>query len=296
MSLQKTDTRKNCPACKRKFSPVRKTAKYCTDACKMNAARKRQATKQKIDFKSLAFGSWLIGQCRRAGTVQILQGFELVELYRLWVRCRRYNGFNVEVDPLSRFELSHVAPVSTIGATGTLHPKNLVITPAYYNRSRCNNWDDKSGVWLRPFDMHHSWKVYPAMTAQEVADKIAKFIPEGLDSLLSDVKLTVSFRVKMVQDLVRAGVSTERKLKAQPYDALLKLYESLQASNINPEKRPFSIDPATPFEVYLQECERLNIEGVTHDEHSLFYANETECWDHLHGGILTVYNGLAFSE
>lgn len=288
MHLLKTKPRKNCPNCKGKFTPAKATAKYCSDNCRQKAGRKRQAKKQEVGFQTTAFGSWLVGQCRRAGTVQILQGFDIGDLYKVWSKCRKANGFNIASDdPSPKFELSHIAPVQTVGAIGTLHPKNLVIAPDYYNRSRCNNWDTKSGVWLRPIDLRPSWKVYQAMTAKQVTELIIRFKPIGFNALLSGVKLTASFRVKMIDALMKTGLFQLRQLQALPYDQLLKLYEVFQETKQDDGKKVYQLDRLTPFEVYELECKRLGLEGV--DDYNLFSSCETECWDHLHGGVLTVY-------
>ncbi|WP_138943024.1 hypothetical protein [Pseudomonas sp. S9] len=294
MHLSKTKARKNCPTCKGKFHPARATVKYCSASCKKTAANKRQAKKQEVGFQTTAFGSWLVGQCRRAGTVQILQGFDINDLYKVWARCRKANGFNVsEDDPSPKFEISHIAPVTAVGAIGTLHPNNLVIAPAYYNRSRCNNWDNKSGVWLRPIDLLPTWKVYPELTAKEVAEKIVKFNPVGFSALVSNVKLAASFRVKMINTLMKTGLFQLRQLQAQPYESLVALYEVLQTTKQTEGKKIYRLDRLTSFEVYQSECQRLEVEGV--DDYNLFSRCETECWDHLHGGILTVYfDGLNF--
>lgn len=284
LTSKSKDNRKNCPTCKGKFKQVRQTQKYCNRSCKQSAAYKRKV----VEFHQLAFGSWLIGQCRRAGTVQILQGFELIDLYNVWNQCRKANGFNVpEDDPRPKFEISHIAPASNVGAVGTLHPRNLVIAPAPYNRARCNNWNGESGVWLEPRQLRHDLKVFPAMSTQDVSKLITGFIPEGIAHLFSVVKPTLSFRAKMVGALLKAGVASEHRLNALPYDDLVTLYERLQAATER-KKNTFVIDRLSTFEVYLLECKRLNVGGVTEDEFWLYERHSTECWDHLHCGELTI--------
>lgn len=139
---------KVCKHCEAAFETPHKSKQYCTDKCK-NAAKcaryyksnkttqvKRYKTKRE-KFPTTGFGRWLLKECQRAETVQVLQGhtveslFELLELFK---RRSIASGY-VDGTPTGAFELSHIWSVKgNKHKMGLLHPQNLVLAPARLNR------------------------------------------------------------------------------------------------------------------------------------------------------------------
>jgi hypothetical protein len=87
----------------------------------------------------MSFGRYLLKECQRAGTVQILEGHtveSLFDLFELFKRRSKASGY-INGKPTGTFELSHIWPVKSKkeGKIGLLHPQNLVLAPARPNRS-----------------------------------------------------------------------------------------------------------------------------------------------------------------
>lgn len=316
--------RKTCSPCKTRFFPVSAAHQFCSDRCRKRG--KRKADKQAVIAHQLAFIAWVIRQCVRAGTVQILTDVSLLELYAVWKRCRKANGFGLDAAQarIPRFEISHIAPVTAASIIGTLHPLNLVVAPAPYNRARYNSWDGKSGRWIDSCAVIKHWAVDEQTPAEAVAKKIEEFCSEGFTELLAAHKLALTARDKMIKYLVKVGAGQTLKLQGLEYDELAELVKVNPATpqpatmlrhlrdlpsvptdcdgvEINLDRlslpalkalylrlvKPavWTLDRSRPFEVYELEAERL---GITPVDHLAYVDHSTECWDSLHGMPFTL--------
>ncbi|WP_338882522.1 hypothetical protein [Aeromonas hydrophila] len=137
----KKNKNKKCQHCKKLFTPRRSTAKFCSDSCRQTFNRGGQsrtvrATSPDAKINKLlntGFMLFVLSQCERAQTIQILDGVDFVNLYDVYA-CKQRLQFNMEND--IRLDLSHYVPVMCAGGKiGTLHPNNLGIWPAGLNRS-----------------------------------------------------------------------------------------------------------------------------------------------------------------
>jgi hypothetical protein len=142
-------TKKVCKHCGYHFETRHKSKQYCTDKCQNDAKCARYYKSKKITqvkrFKTkrekllaTGFGRWLLKECQRAQTVQVLQGHtveSLCDLFELFKRRSKASGYE-NGKPTGAFELSHIWPVkSKQDKMGLLHPHNLVLAPARLNRS-----------------------------------------------------------------------------------------------------------------------------------------------------------------
>jgi len=140
---------RKCLHCKAELINKRQSAKFCSDDCRTkynNAIKKknREATAAKRQaarsnkFDQSTFASYLIGECKRAGTVQILDGIGLEglkQLRNLVAKRTTYNGGDSRT-----YAISHIFPAVNprSGSIGLLHPENLVIAPSEFNQKRGN--------------------------------------------------------------------------------------------------------------------------------------------------------------
>lgn len=147
-------SKKTCKHCGSHFETKHKLQQYCTDKCQ-NAAKcaryykstkptqvKKYTTKRER-LLATGFGRWVLKECQRAETVQVLQGHtveSLNDLFELFKRRSKASGY-VDGKPTGAFELSHIWPVKgKHNKMGLLHPQNLVLAPARPNRlhgSKC---------------------------------------------------------------------------------------------------------------------------------------------------------------
>lgn len=129
-------TRKTCPHCKKKFTPARIDQIYCSQACGQSARRSEQ-DKDKVLLSQLyntGFFLYLYYQSKRAGTVEVVPKKleHLIELHSIWSYNNNANAYKKQ----RAYEISHIYPVcGAQGKIGTLHPVNLVVQPATFNRS-----------------------------------------------------------------------------------------------------------------------------------------------------------------
>jgi len=244
----------------------------------------------------------------------------------LWKYRKKVNGFgNIDTDLKQRFELSHIAPATHPEIVGTLHPLNLVVAPGSYNRARYNAWDGVSGRWILISQLEIKWEVSKAERAESVSRKIESFCGDGFNLLLSEFKLQLSSKQKMLERLISQDIGTKQALDKLSYE---QLEELCKANPIYPKRssmvkqllnRPLSAPPehelacmsnseivglytrliqpkhftlprATPYAVYVHEAERL---GLSQSDYFCYYENEMEHLDHLHGAPLTVEYALA---
>ena len=130
----KQKTCKN-PACKKRFRPSVATAIFCTRTCKDKCSNKSRRKDPIEKAMKCAFFYYLAGECRRAGTLEILRGHTvetLSALHSLYKANMRYNGYG----DVNDYELSHIHPVKgSQDNIGLLFADNLVSAPRTLNRS-----------------------------------------------------------------------------------------------------------------------------------------------------------------
>lgn len=243
-----------CKACSKSFRTASSSKVTCNAICRKRLQRKEQAKIQKMDFDKTSFGWWLIMQCKRASTTQILQGVDIHALYDLWSKYNKYNGFNNGGD--DRYCLSHIAPVKNDrGVVALLHPQNLVIAPTSFNLSYGNTWDGVSGKWLPNEQLDASLSIYEGMTTQQILASISKALgKDEFDSFLEANKLAITYKAKLVKKLKGYGctVDVSPSTEAEVLTLLLAQYEDNEDNNCS-----FGIPRTPEIFVFWQESVRL---------------------------------------
>ena len=213
---------KTCPVCQSHFTPTRNTKIYCNDGCREknknllrakagNAKRKaRLLTKEKL-FDSSTFAIYLVNECKRAGTVQILAKHDsdsFIRLHEIAKSRTRYNGASTGRIRDS-YEISHISAVKSSGCVGLLHPSNLRICPKSFNRARRNK-SSQHGLTLPVNALSAQWRVSRRDTKAEVLSKIKKFLGKDvLNGFYEQAKLAASTRHKLVTQLIKLGHNEE---------------------------------------------------------------------------------------
>lgn len=125
-----------CSHCSKQFEAQRRTAKFCSDACKKAAQRKgtqrvRLTSKQKLQGSS--FLQFLVSHVKRSGSLAVLpapnnqQGWN--DLYAIHAKAQMFNYALPEGESV---HVSHYCPVSS---GGMLVAQNLGLWPATLNQS-----------------------------------------------------------------------------------------------------------------------------------------------------------------
>lgn len=244
---------RDCKACGKSFRTTSNSKVTCDAICRKRLQRKEQSKIQKIEFHNTAFGWWLITQCKRACTTQILQNVDIHALYDLWNKCNKYNGFNNGSN--DRYCLSHIAPVKNDrGVVALLHPQNIVIAPTSFNLSYGNSWDGVSGKWLSNEQLDDSLLIYEGMTTQQIVASISKALGKGeFDSFLEANKLDLTYKAKLVRKLKDYGCKVDVSPSTDK-DVLNLLLAQYEDNNL---RRSISY-PRTPEDfVFWEESVRL---------------------------------------
>lgn len=176
---------KVCKHCSTSFTTTSKAKQYCTASCQDAAKSKRfrrskaatqvrRYTSKADKFIASAFGLYIVNECKRAGTVQVLQGHtvdSLRGLERLYRYRQKASGY-VDGKSAKAFELSHIHPVtsSSTGRVGALHPDNLVVTPVSPNRKHGTRSPDREefGRFIAAKALQSRFKVDKETSHKEV--------------------------------------------------------------------------------------------------------------------------------
>lgn len=211
-AVSSTKKTKSCKSCKNKFTPIRSTGLYCSVSCRSSYhdRKKARATAKKVDRRkakipSNSFFQWIAAECKRAGSVEILTNTDLSELYNLRRKTVLASGV-VDGKPM-RFpanpeavELSHICPASHEQLVGLLHPRNMVLAPAIYNRRRGSNYSG-GGMWLLRGALQPQWLVTDGMTSGDILELVQRFLGASLNEFLELHNITINHRSKLIKKL-----------------------------------------------------------------------------------------------
>ena len=213
---------RKCLQCKAELINKRRSAKFCSDECRTkynNAIKKksREATADKrqkarsVKFDQSTFANYLIHECKRAGTVQILEGIgleALKQLRDLAAKRTLYNGGDSK-----EYAISHIYPVgnSRSGNIGLLHPDNLVIAPAKFNQQRKNKLPKEgAGKYIPIKTLKRKFNVDRNSSKEVVLAKIKAVIGASVyNTFLKDYasKLGLTSRNKIKAKLAKHNIS-----------------------------------------------------------------------------------------
>lgn len=175
----------------------------CSSACAKAAERKQKAPtltakEKKIERRKqrlleCPFGYWLLGQAKRAGTVQTYQGNDADGLRRLYdqyvYRKQRY-GWVDGGHGKDLFQLCHVQPlVGRDGSTGLTTWQNTFTGIAWLNQKQGNKpvsaW---AGASIPASARKRKWNITDGMSLDRVLQKLADFLGPELDTFLDELE------------------------------------------------------------------------------------------------------------
>jgi len=148
-------------------------AKTCSPKCRKALSRKKGAD-LKVSFLQSKTFEYIIKQCRRAGTVQTLEGFtadDFVALRELLaLRDKAQSSSSDAGKARYPWNICHIASVR---GGGTIHPDNLFVGDERRNKSH----KEDLGVGCRiSGDAEPRWKVSDNTVRSEVQDKITRYL------------------------------------------------------------------------------------------------------------------------
>ena len=187
-----------CCQCSTEYAAKRFTdpaKRYCTDLCRQQAHRAKKPSKKVENrfakFAKNTFWRWVIRECRKAGTVQILTGHTSVTLLALHLLSNAmYKCYGWSSDlKTSLFNICHIQPRKGRGGhIGLLHPANLFIGCSTLNKRQSNKpVPADAGLRIPASALQQKWAVDQSDTDTAIAEKIRAFLGASLDSYLDQV-------------------------------------------------------------------------------------------------------------
>ncbi|MCK1789747.1 hypothetical protein [Pseudomonas violetae] len=253
---------RTCAICNTAFTTSQIKAKHCPPcrpkARQKNQKEKRQTTEEKRILRLSQSDEWLwiASECKRAGTVEILQGVDLVALFEVYKARFKTFGWNSETKT-SKFHLCHVQPAKGIGTVGLLHHLNLFIGGSFHNQTHGNKSYQDRGLCIPRSKLKAKWKVTSTTHDRVVLDLVTDYLGQVLIDYAKEHPVTKSNRYCAAKWVFQNDPDNTLPLSKLERMSL----HDLRAIRTKIEDKPaFTIDYATKrsFIVMLEECQRLS--------------------------------------
>jgi len=193
---------KPCKECKEpifKNSKQFKNKKYCSASCRKIASRKKLSMETRIKKrKSLLVQAphilYLIKECRRAETVQILSGHTLESFTKTMDFIRN--------KPRGDVEICHIAPCRGKKSRGLLHYENLFYGGSYQNRNFGSNYLS-GGLKIKRSHLIEKWAVDESMDNNTILKKVEAFLSDIITSYIEISHLRKSKKRRRVEKILK---------------------------------------------------------------------------------------------
>lgn len=257
---------KFCKHCNENFITSSSRKIFCSRNCKESFTTLiRRENAQKLRLKRLkakesllngsAFARYLVTEAKRAGTLEIFHGVtsnELLEILKITRNRTKYNGiFNGKVE--RHYEISHIIAVKDQSRLGLLHPLNMVIAPASFNRKRGSYSSVLDvGLSLPRNQLQSKYRVDRHEDFSTVFRRIKRYLGNStIESFLSEAKVYLSQRNQLLKKLSKfSNLPDVTKLSTEDLHLLL------QAKGIS-SSSTFSRTGFSTLKVAYLELERL---------------------------------------
>lgn len=287
-----------CNYCKKRFTTTLKTAEYCNSSCKQAAAylRKNGRTDKRLDRATTsAFFHYLAGECKRASTLQVLQGHtleSLLALYAVYKFSIRANGIG-SAERL--YHICHIYPSAGQAAVGMLFADNLVVAPALANQRHGAKFVNGKGRCLPRSKLLEKHYVSEDESNSVVIGRIVDFLGvELVEAAVVKGKVQKATRLKLLQWFETNGITlpAEDKLSTQH---LQRIKAEHIAKSTGKATKGFSWElPAlSPTDAYAHELERCGAssevlmlwgELTNYDSNYIFSSSMLEMPEHIYAG------------
>lgn len=224
--------------------------KYCTPKCRKTANRKKKSKQTRLEQKRSNLIQndeivYLLRQCRRAKTVQILHGHNL-------------NSFLETMDlvrnrPKGDVRLCHIAPVKGENSIGLFHCLNLFYGGTYQNRKFGKRYFS-GGLSIPKEKIVNKWLVKDGMSNNDILIMIEKYLMDIIPKYLELAPVRKSKKVQIVKKITDLDQSKE-------FDELIQYsYKKLTAdlAKISRTQPPvLNISNESKYIVYMDSLTRF---------------------------------------
>ncbi|MDF3867962.1 hypothetical protein P3W53_26080 [Pseudomonas denitrificans (nom. rej.)] len=287
--MKPATTRKKCKYCKSTLLTTDSRKIFCNKDCKSrhrSAPSKASATRKDFESRySNPFFGWMVDQSKRAGTVEIWQGFQLQDLldthnvYRLW---RKANGYRWDVQ---KYDICHIFPVSHPDSIGTCHASNLVVADSTLNKRHGSKYY-KGGRSIPRKSVSAAMAAIEAMTRSEVLKKIIAIIGKDvMDSFIRKGNLQASAKQSLLNEVEAYKHEYSADELYGMTAAQLRVLRDKLKGRIS-DTYNVCHSPMEPFHVYCHELRRHN-KAIA----SLYYDVWSWMWD-AHGNCTIDYRNI----
>lgn len=254
---------KICTCCALPFTSKRADAKACSPACRKALSRASQVKKddKRIErFRSSAIGQYLVGQCKRAGTVAILPRTleALTELYQVHAYAMQANNYGAS----NEYSICHISPVTQKAWIGTLHPQNLAVAPTKLNAGFGNKSFPAAGHRILKAKISPVLRIEQDATKANTLDAIVSYLtPALVCQWVVKCKIQCTQKAKLIAWFTthELAIDDERVPSlAGLHDMTGKQLSDLQAE-LTGKKTGFKVDGYIfyPYDVFRSELQRL---------------------------------------
>lgn len=201
---------KLCLECKKEVPNKSKqypNQEYCHANCKNAAYRKRKSKETILEKRRLNLIQndeflYLIKQCKRAKTIQILTGHTLKSFTKTMVLIK-----NKEKGDVKR---CHKAPVKGPGFTGLLHYKNIFYGGTHQNELFGNNYLS-GGKYIKNKNLLERWRVNDEMSNKEILAKVEEFLGDIVEKYIRNNSICKSKKARTVEKIMEANPSADKE-------------------------------------------------------------------------------------
>lgn len=256
---------KVCPICKTHIAKTSKQWKrqiYCSDKCRKVAHRKASSSQKRIDQRRANMLQneevlFLVRQCRRAKTVQILKDHDTASFTITMALVKRRPKFDVN--------LCHIAPVKGKDCTGLFHYKNFFYGGTYQNKKNGNKSFGK-GLILKNVERLQKWHVSENLSTNEILIKIELYLGDVIGEYLKISSVRKSKKTQIAKKICTLD-------EAENFESLINTsYASLNG-------KLSKLNNTRAFEIPKTKRESKYINYI--DELTRFISYKDQGWKHL---------------
>jgi len=253
---------KKCLHCNKDYVTPRHPQKYCSKTCSVAANRakrpKAKPTHEKRKERMIdnAFFDYIVRECKRAGTVEILTDYDLAKGQKIFERKNKLRSWDSE-KRRHIYHICHISPVKGNGTIGLLHHDNLFIGRSLHNQRNSNGENENAAIGKSiPTDgLRKEWKVNKKTPKKKVLKKIEDFLGDKLDEFAKNHKIDTDKHLLLARRVHKSGKYpfTKPELEAMDSADLRDMEAAIKG------KEAYEIPykpPARSLLVYYLECER----------------------------------------
>ena len=255
---------KACALCATEFTTSQIKAKYCTE-CRNKAKKGKQVDRRQklaerriLSLPQADEWLWVARECRRAGTVEILQAVNLKALftvYRARFKCYGYNPLTKQ----SKFHLCHISPVKDKSSIGLLNHLNLFIGNSLPNQVHGNKGHEGKGLSIPINQLKRKWFVEEKTSDRNILDKISKYLGSVLVEYAKENPVRKSQRFSLARWVYQND--PENIMPLQQLERLsMQELRTIRAKIEDREVYLMDFSAKRSVIVALEECQRLSVQ------------------------------------